>query len=246
MTRTVCGLLAILLGAGVAAGQNRPDDLVKRAVEAHGGLAALKKYPAGTSRIGGKVIIEGKEFPFTGSLAFMIPGKVRMEMTVEAAGQKATLLQVVNGDKVRQTENGVPSKLDAAMQAELRESAVIQEMSLLYPLLDAGRYTLVADKDATIDGREAAAVVVKAQGLKDTRLFFDKKTGLLVGMQRQGLSPTQRKVDELTTFSDYKTVGGMVVPMTSKVSHDGKPFLEIGVTDYKPLEAVEAKFFTVE
>lgn len=246
MTRAWIALAAGVLAVAPAAAQNKPEDVVTKAVAAHGGADTLKKYPAGTSKIGGKVTLDGNEFPFTGTLAFAVPGKVRMEMAVDALGQKSTLVQVVNGDKVRQTENGTASKLDAATQAELRESAVIQEMSMLVPLLDPARYTLTADKDAPLDGKDAAVVVVTGKGVKETRLYFDKKTGLLAGLRRKGLSPFQKAVDEVTTLSDYKTVEGMVVPMKSKVTHDGKAFLELVVTEYKPLAKADEKLFAAE
>jgi hypothetical protein len=246
MTRFTVGLLALVVLVQFAPAQTTPEDAVKKAIDAHGGMAALKKYPAGTSKIAGKVSIGGAEFPFTGALAFWVPGRVRVEMTLESSAGKATLLQIVNGQKVRQTENGKLSKLDDAMQAELRESAAIQEMSLLYPLLDSTRYTLTAGKDATIDGKECSVIVVKGKGIKDTTLSFDKKTGLLVGMQRKGLSPQQKQVAEATTFSDYKKIEGIVVPLKSKVTHDGKPFLDLTVSEYKPAEKLDDKMFLVE
>ena len=142
MTRFAVGIFAALLVVASTAAQDKPDDIIKKAIEAHGGEAALKKYPAGTSKITGNVV--EPKLPFTGSMAFSVPGKVRIEMIFEVAGQKATTIQVINGDKVSQTENGMASKLSDAVADELRESAKIQEMSLLYPLLDAKKYTVSA------------------------------------------------------------------------------------------------------
>jgi hypothetical protein len=220
--------------------------VIKKAIEAHGGAETLKKFPAGTSKIGGKVAVEGNEFPFSGTLAFAIPGRIRLEMTLEVTGQKASLVQIVNGEKTYQTENGIPTRLTDEMQAELRESAVIQEVSLLYPLLDPAKYTLKAENDDKIGDQETAVVLVQSKGLKDSRLFFDKKSGLLIGMKRQGLSPAQKKVEELTVFSNFKTVEGMNVPLTSTVTHDGKPFLKISVEDYKPAAKVDDALFEIK
>ena len=244
MTRFVPGLFAVLLLGGVAAAQDKPEDVVKMAIKAHGGEAALKKFPAGTSKIAGTVV--EPKIPFAGSMAFSVPGKVRVEIVFELNGQKAATVQIINGDKVSQTENGTASKLSKAAAAELRESAAIQEMALLFPLLDAKQYALTGGKDAPFDGKECATIVVKAKGIKDTTLAFDKKTGLLTAMQRKGLNPTQQLVDELTTFADFKTIDGLVVPMKSKVAHDGRAFLEITVTEYKPLAKVDEKLFVVE
>jgi hypothetical protein len=244
MTRFTIGLFAAIFLIGSTSAQDKPEAIVKKAIEAHGGEAALKKYPAGTSTITGTVV--EPKLPFTGSMAFSVPGKVRIEMVFEIAAQKAKTVQVINGDKVSQTENGMPTKLSEAVADELRESAKIQEVSLLYPLLDARKYTLTAEKDATFDGKMCEVIGVKAKDLKETALAFDKKTGLLTAMSRKGLNPAQRAVDEVTTFSDYKPISGLKVPMKSKVAHDDKPFLEITVTEYKPLEKIDDDQFTVK
>lgn len=244
MSRFLPGLLMLVLVAGTSAAQDKPEDVVKKAIAKHGGEAALKKFPAGTSKIAG-VVVEPK-IPFMGSMAFSVPGKVRVEMVFEVAGQKASTVQIINGAKVSQTENGAATALSPAAVAELRESAAIQEISLLYPLLDAKTYALSAGKEETIEGKKCNTIVVKAKGMKDTTLAFDKESGLLTGMLRNGLNPAQKTVNELTTFSDFKTIEGLVVPMKSKVAHDGKAFLEITVTEYKPLAKVDDKLFVVE
>ena len=244
MTRLIPGLLAMLFVAGTSAAQDKPEDVVKKAIAKHGGEAALKKFPAGISKISG-VVVEPK-IPFTGTMAFSVPGKVRVEMLFEVAGQKAATVQIINGEKVSQTENGKATTLSAAAAEELRQSTAIQELSLLFPILDAKIYTLAAGKDETIGGKKCATVTVSAKGLKETTLAFDSESGLLVGMLRKGLNPKQVVVNELTVFSDFKTVEGMVVPMKYLVSHDGKAFLEIAVIEYKPQAKLDDKLFVVE
>src|SRR5207248_5517586 len=124
-------------------------------VTAHGGESALKKYPAGTSKISGKVV--SGNIPFTGAMYFSVPGKVRVEMTFTVNGKKESTLQIMNGQKVSQSENGKVIKLKDVVADELRESAALQEMALLYPLLDK-RYVLTADKDATYDGKDCTTI----------------------------------------------------------------------------------------
>ena len=234
-------LLALFVAA--PAPESPEEAIVKKAIAAHGGEANLKKFPAGVSKIAGTVV--EPKLPFTGSMAFSVPDKVRVEMVFEVAGRKASSVQIINGEKVSQTENGVTSKLTDAVADELRESAAIQELAQLYPLLGK-KYTVVAGKDETFDGKECTTLTVKAKGLKETTLAFDKKTGLLTAMKRKGLNPVQKVVDELTVFTDFKTIDGLVVPMKSKVAHDGRPFLEMTVTEYKPLAKVDDKYFVVE
>ena len=45
-------------------------------------------------------------------------------------------------------------------------------------------------------------------------------------------------------YSDYKDFGGLFVPTASKVKHDDKLFLDITVTDFKPLKTTDEKFDT--
>lgn len=240
-------LLTVVLFAGAAAGQDAPADVIKKAMTAHGGEATLKKYPAATSKISGEILTE-IAIPFTGTTVYSMPGKMRVEMAFTVRGAKAATTQVINGDKVSQTENGRPSKLTDAMIEELRESALIQELSLLYPLVEEKRFELAAGKDATFDGKECATVLVKTKGLKETALSFDKKTGLLIAMKRRALAPAAsdlekpRPVEEITLFSNYEKIEGIMVPMQSKVTHDGKDFLKIKVTEYKPLAKVDDSF----
>jgi hypothetical protein len=243
MSRFAPGLLALFVLAAAGSAQDKPEDVIKKAVAAHGGEANLKKFPAGLSKIAGTVV--EPKLPFTGSMAFSVPDKVRVEMVFEVAGQKATLVQIINGDKASQSESGEAKKLNEAMSAELRESAAIQELSSLYPLL-GNKYVSVAGKDAAFDGKECSTIIVKSKTLKETTLAFDKKTGLLTAMRRKALNPEQKIVDELTVFTEFKTIDGLVVPMKSKVSHDGRPFLEITVIEYKPLAKVDDKLFIVE
>jgi hypothetical protein len=244
MMRLLPGLALLVALAGVTPAQdNKAIDVVKKAVEAHGGEAALKKFPAGVSKFSG-TILEPK-IPYTGSTTFSVPGKVRVEMTFDLGEKKPTTVYIVNGKQATQREDGKTIKLGETAAAELLESAAIQEMSQLFPLL-TDRYTLSAGADATYDTRECATVLVKGKGFKDTTLAFDKKTGYLTAMIRKGLNPSQQSVDEVTVFTEYKTIDGLVVPMKSRVSHDGRPFLEITVNEYKPLAKVDDAQFMVE
>ncbi len=246
MTRGVLGLLAAGLLAAPAWGQPAtPDAVVKKAIEAHGGAAALGKYPAGVSNMKGTFLRGTEEVPFTGTIAFAVPGKVKLDLTLSLDGRKPTMSQVVNGDKVRYLVDGKPAPLSEVLKDEVRQTPLIQEMSLLVPLLDAKRFTLSAEKDEAVGGKPASVVGVKAKGLNDTKLYFDKAAGTLVKVRRKALDLETKEVVEETTFSDYQKVAGLLVPMKSAVTHDGKPFMTATVSEFKPLEAIDAKEFAV-
>lgn len=249
MKRATASLTVAILLTVPAFGQaDKPQEIVKRAIEAHGGEKVLKSFPAGTSKMKGTLTMEGQEMPFTGTLAFAVPGKVHLELAIQIGpmGPNVTVSQIINGDKVVQKQNGRASKLTDVMREELRRSPAIQEMSLLTPLLNEKVYTLESGKDEDVDGKPAHAVIVKAKGMKDITLWFDAKAGLLVKMKRKALNPEQMEVTEESTFSDFQKASGMIVPLKLAVAHNGKPFMSVTVSDYKPLEKIDDKEFTVE
>ena len=102
------------------------------------------------------------------------------------------------------------------MQAELKRVAGDQEMSLLYPLLDANKHTLAADKAAdAVDGRPCRRLV-KAKGVKDARLYFDSEDRPPRRDAAEGAEPGAEEGETRSPRSrDYKAVAGMVVPMKS-------------------------------
>src|SRR4051794_19884304 len=102
MARWVVGLLASALVAAPAAGQDKAEDVVKKAIEAHGGKDLLTKLVATSYAMKGTLVVGGQEVPFTGSDAYQVPGKSRQELTLDAMGMKVPVVVVVNGDKVSQ------------------------------------------------------------------------------------------------------------------------------------------------
>ena len=247
MTRWFLGLTALALAVAPSAAQ-APDSaeaVVKKAIDAHGGADVLKKFQAGESKFKGEMTVFGMDLEFTAKLVYQLPDKFRMEIDTEAGGQKLAIVQVVNGEKVKSTLNGMPTPVEDAEKKELRQAAMLQEVSQLTPLLEGKKYTLKLEKPTD----DANVVLVTAKDLNDTRLSFDKKTGLLVKTQRKGLAPgmgESREVEEETVMSDFKKVDGMVLPMTLVVNHDGKKFMSMTVTEAKLMEKADPKAFAVD
>ena len=92
-------------------------------------------------------------------------------------------------------------------------------------------------------------VLVTAKDLNDTKLSFDKKTGLLTKVERKGLAPSMgepTEVTEETVMSDFKKVDGVMQPTKMVVTHDGKKFMTMTVTDTKLMEKADAKAFALD
>jgi hypothetical protein len=244
MTRCVIGLLAAaVLAAPAAARDKAAEDVVNKAIGAHGGKDLLTKLVAGTYSMEGKLSVGGMTLPFTGSVAYQLPDKLRQELKIGPAGAEVPVVVVANGDKVSQRIMGQASPVPNDVKEEVRQGVLAQEVTQLTPLLNASRFTLKAEADAQVGGKPAAVVLVTAKGLNDTRLYFDKATGLLVKTVRKALSPDGKQVEEETIVSDYTKVSGVSVPKKITVNHDGKLFLEADMTNYKLAEKLDAKTF---
>jgi hypothetical protein len=240
-----------MLGLAVAAlavATARADDAeaaVKKAIDAHGGADALKKAQSGTSTVKGEMSVMGMDLTFTGKIASTFPDKLRVEIAAEVMGQKVDIVQVVNGDKAKNSVNGMAVPIEDAQKDEMKAGMAAREAQTLVPLLDGKRYTLKAEKDAEVDGKPAAVVLVNGQGLKDAKFFFDKKTGLLVKVQRKGLTPGGGgEVDTEAVMSDFKKVDGVMTPTKLTVHHDGKKFMTMEVTETKYGSVPAAEFAT--
>lgn len=242
------GLTVAALTASATPAQDATDPkaVVGKAIEAHGGADALKKYQAGEYDMKGRMAIGGADSDFTGKVVYLLPARYRIVLDLDVAGNKTALIQTVNGKDIKTTVNGKDQPLAAAQKDEAMQALAMQEITQLTPLLDDKKFTLKADKDADIDGNKAAVVTVSAEGVKGVNLYFDKKTGRLLRTVRKALSPDLKEVTEESNLSDFKPVEGILLPMAVEVTHDGKKFMSLAITSAKMLETVDPKRFAAD
>lgn len=254
MSKWFLGLAAAALAAAPAAARDKDaadtaEAVVKKAIAAHGGAAALDRYKAGSFKIKGDMTVFDMNLDFTGDLVYQLPDKFRMTIDTEVGGQKLSILQVVNGERIKNSINGADAPLGDAEKAELRQAAVMQEVSQLTPLLGGKKYTIKLDKDAEVGGKPAKVVLVSGKDFKDTKLYFDQKSGLLVKTSRRGLAPSmgdeRKEVTEESLMSDFQKVEGVLLPMKIAVNHDGKKFMAMTLSDAKLMEKADAGKFAV-
>ncbi len=222
--------------------------VIEKAIAAHGGKDALDKYPASTAKIKGEMQVFETASAFTGELTALRPDKVRLELAGEMLGMKSAVVQIINGDKVKQTFNGQVKTLGDAEKTEMRQVMFMQETASLTPLL-GGKYGVKAEKDEKVGDADAAVILVTAKGMKDLRLFFDKKTGYLVKSSRKALlvgSLEPKEVVEDIVMSEFKKFGGVQLATKSVVTQDGKKFMTLDILDAKFMPGADAKLFSVE
>lgn len=249
------GLTVALIAAGAAAADEKATAVVKKAISAHGGADNLNKYKAGKFTMKGDLSVMGMNLEFTGSLAYALPDKYRLQINTEVMGQKLDINQVVRGDKIKSTITvggmTIPNPGGDAEKEELKTAIAMQEAEQLTPLLDSKRFTITAGEDADVNGKKAAVVVVQPKAIKkEVKMFFDKESGLLVKTAHKGHGPGAdgqgTEVDEESYHQDFKKVQGVQVPTKLVVNHDGKKFMTVNVSDYELLEKLDDKEFAFD
>ena len=248
MRRYSLGLVFVLLGVGLTLGQDADvRAVITKAIVAHGGADALNKYNAGNTKVKGVISMFGQDLDFTGDITYEMPDKYRMVLNTEAAGQKISLVQIANGTKHKSTQNELPLKIGDPEKAELTQAMKLQEISVLTPLLTA-KYTIKADQADKVGDVDAAVVIVNAKDFKETRLYFDAKTGLLIKSARRGLSPTMsgsKDALEESVMSDFKKFDGVLAPTKMVVTHDGKKFMTMTVIESQSMDKADSKLFDI-
>jgi hypothetical protein len=105
-------------------------------------------------------------------------------------------------------------------------------------------FDLSALPEIQVEGKAAVGVRVRSRGHKDINLYFDKKTYLLVKVQRRmddQISPEE--VNEERFLTEYQDVQGIKTPKKCVVFRDGKKYLDMEVVEAKYLEKVDDREF---
>jgi hypothetical protein len=236
-------LVAIVLGIGVVAptargagDRDKALAVVAQAIKAHGGADALNKAQT-RSRAG------RGELTLSGNVAFKTEEIVtlpeRCRTVLEAAGIRRVI--VLNGDKGWMLTGGTTQEMNRELLAELREEPYVWWLMTLTPLQKAG-FDLTPLPDAKVSGEDASVINVSHRGHADVRMFFDKKTGLLVKIARRA-KEAGIPLDKEYSYGDYKEYDGAKLPTKEITTVNGRKLSEVKFTDYRLLSKVEDKTF---
>ena len=99
-------------------------------------------------------------------------------------------------------------------------------------------YTLAPLGEIRVNGRPAIGVKVSAKGQTDIDLYFDKTSMMLVKSARWSLTPTGKEVNLEILYSDYKESAGVKQPMTHRLLHDGKKFIDMEVAEIRLVDKI--------
>jgi len=242
--------MATVLAAGLwacAAGTVRADEeanqIIDKAVAAHGGAEIYAKQKGGYMKGRGKLEIMGG-LEIAQEIHYALPDKFKEVVEFEVMGQKITTETICNGEKVVIKANGQEVPVDEKIKDAVREAVKTMQFGRLTSLKNKD-ITLATLGESKVEGKPALGIKVSAKGQKDVDLYFDKETHLLVKMERKGINPSGEEVNEERLFLEYKKTGKFPEMKKVVVKHDGKTFIELEVLETKILETVDENLFAI-
>jgi hypothetical protein len=241
-------VVVVLLAAGPATrGQDKEAlALIRKGIEAAGGQKVLESLKAAQSKSKGTIHYP----PPTGDVAVVaeeflqLPDKVRSNIQATVGGRQEAVVVVYDGQKGWIKKAGKTEDLDAKGLAEMKATLYESRVGGLLELLKDKEFQLSAAGEAKVDGRPAVGILVKHPGQRDIRLYFDKANGLLVKTATQALDALSGKeVSQEKVFADYKAVSGRQVPHKVSITQNGRPYMEVEITEVRIVERLDPTLF---
>jgi hypothetical protein len=201
--------------------------IITKAIDAMGGAGALDKHKASTWKETGTYYGMGDGVPFIGVYAAQPPDKFKMEIS-------GFFTIVFTGDKGWVKMGGETRDMDKDELATHRNDHRAGSIASIAPLTSKD-FTLKAIGEVKVEDRPAVGVKVTRKDYPEVKLYFDKKTNLLVKSEWPTKAAEQKYKDVTvaTYYSDYKKIDGVQVPTHLVMKRDGKPYVEAEVNEYK-------------
>jgi hypothetical protein len=225
----ICGLVLAIAPRAVAGEQEDALALVEQAIKAHGGADALTKAQTLVRTGVGSVSVPDKPQPFTDEWTWHLPDQLRFSIEVD---KKFRIITVVNGDKGWQNTGGQTMELTGELLRERRDEMYVLWLATLTPLKkDDVKLSLLPE--IKVNDEPAVGVQAKSKAAPDgINLYFDKKTHLLVKIQRRARQ-SGVAVDKEYVYSDHKEFDGVKLPTKLVELINGRKFSEITKATYK-------------
>jgi hypothetical protein len=179
----------------------------------------------------------GDGLPFTGKYSMQAPDHFRMEI-------EGVFTIVFAGDKGWIHAGGDTKEMNEEQFAVQKNDHRGGHISSILPLKDKA-FALTALPEIKVDDRPAVGIKVARKAYPEVKLYFDKKTHLLVKSEWR-TKASEEKFKEVTQesyFSKYQEIDGAQVPTRMVMKRDGKLFVEADVSDYKAVGKLDDSVF---
>jgi outer membrane lipoprotein-sorting protein len=149
---------------------------------------------------------------------------------------------IVNGDSGWQKgPQGIRAAPAAFIESVRRNLA--RSIDRILPEVLTGARTAQFLETVTLETGAADVVLVTDPGGDSVRLFVDQQSGYVVKQEYQGEAAGQGPVAEQRIFSDFRTVGALVLPHRTVVLQDGKQTSDATVVNIEINAGVDPTLF---
>ena len=133
-------LCSLLLSASLAFGQDKPQAIVERGIQAQGGEAKIAKLRTMRIKVEGTTdLIAGQpNFPITVEDIWKMPGRYKSISKFQFMGNAVTQIQAIDGDTGWGQFNGQTQDLPKEALAEMKEQKYAEDLDRLSFLNDKG------------------------------------------------------------------------------------------------------------
>jgi hypothetical protein len=161
----------------------------------------------------------GGAVPATCDISCDLPGKSRWAYVLDKGNQKAQIVILVNGDKGWQSGSGTTKEMSKQQFEEVDEELYVLWVTTLAALRDPA-FELATLPEIKVAEQPAAGVKVTRKGRPEVKLYFDKKTSLLVRAERKG-KEAGTEITREYYFSEPKEFEGLKLPSKQVVIDNG-------------------------
>lgn len=240
-------LIVSLIQAQQPSPQDEARDIIRKSLKAMG-VKEDAAMPKGLRlKAKGTLEVMGVSLDITQDVVIRFPNQFKESLELNVNGMTIPVVTIFDGKKGSIEANGKRVKVDEKILGELKEAGNLMSLGQLTPLLDK-KWDLSLVGEVKVEDKPALGVRVsgKGKGFKDINLFFDKKSGLLVKMERTALNvETGNDVQEERIIKGYQEKDGRKVPSKVVVFRDGKQLIEAEVTEYSFMDQIDAGEFAI-
>ncbi|MFO0815942.1 MAG: hypothetical protein U0796_22215 [Gemmatales bacterium] len=246
-------LLAIFF-ADIAHAQTYPiskkaRDLIEKAINAHGGKAAMEKLLISTWKGRGLMYREDREpdrpVPFFAEWHARLPSSYKYTFSLKGIGGNlpiSTAWSEGKGWRTLITGRGADDLPEKLANEEAEEAHVLY-LTRLTPLL-SGDYQLTVMPVAQRDNRFIIGLKVDAKGHRSCLLFFDRSTGLLTFVDRKVFDPLKKEdVSQETSYLNFKPMGGAIMAQSITIKRGKKLYMELELDRIDPKDDIPKSVF---
>lgn len=201
--------------------------IVEKAIKAQGGPEKVAKLRTMRLKAEGKVtLIPDKPFPFVIEDVWRMPDRYKTTSTVTINGKDVTQTQTITGDTGWMKLGDQVQDIPKEALAEMKEQKWAEDLDRLGFLNDKA-VKLSPAGETKVNGKPAVGVLIKVEGHREVKLWFDKQSGLLVKREHPVFDPTVNKeVTQEVIFADYKDKDGVQHYTKITGTRGGFPFFE--------------------